>query len=62
MRRIVVLIMGFFGLLTIIGGIIENHSGPPVFHISIATIFFILSLVHIWFNRKVILRYVKIRK
>ena len=65
MRRFLALAMMFSGLLTIIGGIAEaspRHGGQPVFHITTAIIFIVLSLWHIWLNRKAVLKYVGIGK
>ncbi len=62
MRRMIVLLMVFFGIVTIIGGIAELqswHVGPPVFHIVVATIFAILCLTHIVLNRKALFRYIR---
>ena len=62
MRRIVVLLMLFTGLLTTIAGIAElspQHVGPPVFHVAVSTIFIVLCLIHISLNRRAVLRYIK---
>ena len=62
MRRNVVLLMLFFGLLTVVAGITEalpRHQGAPVFHIVVATIFIVLCLTHIILNRKAVIKYIK---
>ncbi len=61
MRRFLVLSMMISGLLTIIGGIAEaspRHGGQPVFHIAMAIIFIVLSLCHIWLNRRAVVKYI----
>jgi hypothetical protein len=65
LRRFLALAMIFSGLLTVIGGIAESsprHTGLPEFHIIMAIIFIVLSLWHIWLNRKVLLRYFGVGK
>jgi hypothetical protein len=50
------------GLLTVISGIVEalpRHSGLPVAHIVVATMFAILCLIHAGLNRRAIIKYIK---
>jgi uncharacterized membrane protein YfcA len=61
MKRIVVLLMVLFGLFTVISGIVGAllHLSLPVAHIVTASIFAILCLIHMGFNRKAIAKYIK---
>jgi hypothetical protein len=62
MRRMTVLIMSCTLPLSIIAGIAElspQHIGPPVLHILIAAVFTLSCLVHIWVNRKAMLKYIR---
>ena len=61
MRRVIVLLMLFTGLLTVIIGIAElspRHHGLPVHHIVVASTFATLCLIHIFLNRKAIVKYI----
>jgi heme A synthase len=61
MRRVISIMMVIFGLTTIAGGIWKLF--PPfnkmfyVPHITSAFLFSVLLIIHIWLNRKPLLRY-----
>lgn len=63
MRKLTVFVMLFTLPLCIIVGIAESlpfHAGsPPEFHIFVAVIFTLACLVHIWLNRKPMLRHIR---
>lgn len=65
MRRVLFLLMLILGVVTIISGIVEmspRHTGPPVFHIVVASILAILCIIHLCLNRKAVLRYLTGRR
>ena len=65
MRRVLVLLMLFFGLTIVVIGIIEAsewHRGLPEAHIIAASIFTALCLTHIFLNRKALARYIRGKK
>jgi hypothetical protein len=61
MRRVVGILMVIFGLAAIVGGIwklvppLNNTFYPP--HIISSFIFAVLLIIHIWLNRKPIIKY-----
>jgi hypothetical protein len=60
MRRTLFFLMLITFLPTITSGIVETghrRGGQPELHIVSAVIFIVLCLVHIWLNRKAIVRY-----
>ena len=62
MRKLIVLLMLFTGLLTLISGIVGAlilRQGLPMPHIVISTIFAILCITHIFQNRRAVIKYIK---
>jgi small-conductance mechanosensitive channel len=63
MRRITVYLMLVFGLLSIIGAVLESGDrGRPVFHIVMALVFVLFLARHVLANRKAAMNYLAGRK
>jgi len=59
MRRNVNLLMGLLLIVTVISGAAEaspSHVGAPAFHVVVSILFLLVLGVHLWFNRKALLK------
>ncbi len=59
MRRNVNLLMGLLLIVTVISGAAEAsppHVGAPAFHVVVTILFLLVLGVHLWFNRKALLK------
>jgi len=62
MRRFLFFALLISGLLTIIIGIAEAHVHPgtlPGAHIFVASLFVLVTIVHLILNRKAVLKYIR---
>jgi len=61
MRKFIGITMPILFVLVVVTGIVESqefHAGrPPVGHIFIAVLFILVMCIHVWMNRKALVKY-----